>query len=65
MRKIKRNAIKCNHCGDVIESKHGHDFKTCSCGTVSVDGGKMYCRRCFMNSPKDFEELSEYEEVEE
>ena len=65
MGKIKRNVIKCKHCGDVIESTHVHDFKTCSCGTVSVDGGKQYCRRCFVTSPEeDFEDLSEWEDAE-
>lgn len=64
-RVVKRNAIKCNHCGDVIESTHRHDFKTCSCGRVSVDGGKSYCRRCFTDTPDDFEDLSEWEDVEE
>ena len=33
-REILRNAIKCNHCGEVIESKHAHDFKSCKCGCV-------------------------------
>ena len=65
MKKLKRNAIKCNHCGDVIESTHVHDFKWCSCQTVAVDGGMMYCKRAFTNSPDDFEDLSEYEEVGE
>lgn len=64
-RKIKRNVIRCTHCGDVIESTHVHDFKWCSCGTVAVDGGKMYCKRSFMNSPADFEELSEWEDTDE
>lgn len=64
MRKIKRNAIKCNHCGDVIESTHVHDFQQCSCGTVFTDGGKEYCRRGFKNSPDDFEDLTEWEEEE-
>jgi hypothetical protein len=64
MRKIKKNAIKCIHCGDVIESTHVHDFKWCSCETVYVDGGKCYCRRGFKNSPDDYEELSEWEEEE-
>lgn len=64
MRKIVKNAIKCNHCGDVIESTSVHDFKSCSCGTVSVDGGHDYLRRCFVNSQDDYEELSEYAEVE-
>lgn len=53
--------IKCNHCGDVIESKHTHDFKWCKCNTVYVDGGLSYLKRGFVNSPNDFTELSEYE----
>ena len=60
--KIKKNAIKCNHCGDVIESTHRHDFKYCSCGTVAVDGGKDYCRRSFKNALSDFEDMSEWED---
>lgn len=62
MRKIKRNAIKCKHCG--IESEYTWDFKWCSCGTVAVDGGKDYCKRSFKNSPDDFEDLSEWEDTE-
>ena len=65
MRKIKRNAIRCTHCGDVIESTRVHDFKWCSCKTVAVDGGKLYPKRSFMNSPDDFEDLTEWEEVDE
>ena len=64
MRKIKRNAARCNHCGDVIESTYRHDFVTCSCGKVSVDGGHDYLRRC-ANSPNDYTDLSETAEVEE
>lgn len=60
MRKIKRNAIRCNHCGDVIESRNSHDFVICSCGTCAVDGGLDYLRR--MGDEGDFEELAEYEE---
>lgn len=46
--KIIRNAIKCDNCGDVIESKHVHDFVTCRCEAVSVDGGHDYLKRSFM-----------------
>lgn len=60
---IKRNAIRCVHCGDVIESTYRHEFKWCSCKTVAVDGGHDYLKRCFKNSPADFEELSEWEDV--
>ena len=41
------NAVKCLKCEEIIESKHRHDFVTCGCGNVSVDGGKDYCRRVF------------------
>ena len=57
---IKRNAIRCKHCGDVIESKTLHDFVTCSCGCCSVDGGHDYLSRSFMHSgEEDYTELSE------
>lgn len=64
MGKIFQNKIKCKHCGDIIESKHVHDYKWCSCGTVAVDGGHYYLKRCFKNSRDDFEELSVEEEEE-
>jgi hypothetical protein len=64
MRKIIKNAIKCVHCGDIIESKDCHDFVTCLCGCCSVDGGTDYLRRCFQNSPEDFIDLSEFEDTD-
>jgi hypothetical protein len=36
--------IRCKKCGDTIESKHRHDFRSCSCGSVSIDGGRDYTR---------------------
>jgi len=63
MQKIHVNKIKCNKCGDIIESTHRYDFKYCKCGTVAVDGGKDYLKRCFINSSDDFTELSECEET--
>ena len=56
--KILVNKIRCKKCNDIIESKAVHDFKTCKCKAVSVDGGKCYLRRC--GNPEDIEELSEY-----
>jgi hypothetical protein len=44
---ILRNSIKCNHCNDEIESKHRHDFVTCKCGKIGVDGGKDYKKTMF------------------
>lgn len=65
MKKIVKNAIRCKHCGEIIESTSVHDFKFCSCESVAVDGGHDYLRRCSKNSPDDFEELSEVIEVED
>lgn len=42
---IIQNAVNCLSCGDLIVSKHRHDFVTCTCGAVSVDGGQEYLRR--------------------
>ena len=42
---IIQNAVTCLACGDFIVSKHRHDFVTCTCGAVSVDGGQAYLRR--------------------
>jgi len=38
------NRAKCSNCGDVIVSRHRHDFVTCSCESISVDGGQEYNR---------------------
>lgn len=60
MQKILKNKIRCNKCGDKIESSHRHDFKFGKCGAVAVDGGVDYLRRC--GDLKGVTELSEYEE---
>lgn len=66
MTKIIKNALKCNHCGDIIESIHRHNFVACSCGCCSVDGGLDYLRRCFKSSPEeDYTDLSETIEIDE
>jgi tRNA(Ile2) C34 agmatinyltransferase TiaS len=48
--RIIRNSAKCLKCGDEIESAHRHDFKSCKCGAISVDGGKDYIRRVWESS---------------
>ena len=64
MKIIKSNKARCRLCGDVIESKHRHDWQSCSCGAIFVDGGREYLRRGAKKF-EDLEELSEYEEVED
>lgn len=45
--KIIKNQAQCLICGEIIESTHRHDYVTCKCGNLSVDGGKDYLRRSF------------------
>ena len=42
--KMLPNKGQCARCLDVIESKHRHDFVSCECGLVSIDGGQDYQR---------------------
>ncbi|WP_443094387.1 DUF7695 domain-containing protein [Pontibacterium sinense] len=54
---IKRNRAKCRKCGEIIESKHEHEFVTCHCGSISVDGGQTHLSRT--GQVKNVIELSE------
>lgn len=45
MKRIIKNAIRSNFCGDVIESTYRHDYVICRCGACAVDGGHDYLRR--------------------
>jgi len=56
MRGIACNRVKCLICNDVIESRYRHDYVTCRCGAVAVDGGYSYLKR----SGSDWEEMSVY-----
>jgi hypothetical protein len=37
-----KNSIICKNCFTQIISRHGHDYVTCKCGEVSLDGGLNY-----------------------
>ena len=50
---IIRNSAMCKRCGQNIESRGVHDFVTCRCGAISVDGGRQYLKR----SAKDLSDL--------
>jgi len=58
---IKRNAMHCLECDQIVESKHRHDFKECKCGNVFVDGGHEYLRWGI----RDFSTVVSLSEVEE
>ena len=51
---IIQNAVNCLSCGDLIVSKHRHDFVTCTCGSISVDGGQSYLRRAGSLAPGSY-----------
>ena len=39
-----QDALHCLTCDDVIYSVNRHDYRHCSCGAVSIDGGKDYTK---------------------
>lgn len=45
---ILRNSARCETCGEELVSIGHHDFVTCSCGNLSVDGGRRYLKRYFV-----------------
>lgn len=73
-RKILRNAAKCLVCEEIIESKHRHDFVSCSCWKtdellppakhtrIFVDGGLEYLRFGASDMSR-FQPLFEYGEL--
>ncbi len=54
---IMMNAIRCN-CPNhqVIFSGSKHDYYTCQCGKISVDGGHDYMKRG--GNPEDYTDIS-------
>jgi hypothetical protein len=58
---IIRNAAQCAKCESVIESRSVHDFVSCKCGAIFVDGGHAYLRGG--GNPEDFISLSEWDDV--
>lgn len=45
-----RNRAKCKLCKDVLESFHQHDYVSCKCGEIGIDGGN----HSFKASAKDW-----------
>lgn len=38
------SAVLCKKCGAILFSRAIHDYRTCPCGEVSIDGGFDYCK---------------------
>ncbi len=52
MQRVPLNAAWCRKCWTVVVSIHRHDFRSCPCGAIFVDGGFDYVRRG--GNPSDF-----------
>ena len=61
---IIKNAIRCNICGDEIESKYRHDYVQYKCGVCAVDGGCDYLRR-YAKDESCFTDISIIEQKEQ
>ena len=59
--RILRNSAICLDCNDEIISKFTHDFVTCKCGNLSVDGGSSYLKRNY-NNIDSYKEISVYDD---
>ena len=57
--------LRCKKCGDIIESKHSHDFKWCKCHSCYIDGGNDYCRVGGNKEDYEFVEDKESKRMEE
>jgi len=58
------NGATCHMCDWFIRSRNKHDYVSCRCGNVSVDGGSWYAKRNFKTDA--FTNVIEYfDDVEE
>lgn len=55
------NQAQCLMCNEIIRSLHRHDFRSCKCGNLFVDGGTAYLRRGWTHEGS-WKELSEVAE---
>lgn len=62
MKKIKYG-LQCPECNDKIFSYHRHDWKTCKCGLIYIDGGDDY-QHCGLLRDTKYN-MSEIKSVEE
>jgi hypothetical protein len=56
----KVQVIECFKCGDRVYSRTRHDFRSCECGAVAIDGGFSGYTKLSGN-PGEFEFLGELE----
>ena len=59
--RLVRNSAQCRVCKQVLVSRHRHDFVSCKCGAIFIDGGNEYFRAG--GSLENLIDLCEYEEI--
>lgn len=64
MNRVIRNRARCKVCGDIVESMYTHDYRSCCCGNLHVDGGHDYARRVCRGGEDSYEELSQFYEYD-
>lgn len=55
---LTRHIWRCRVCDEIVESKGRHDFRSCSCGNLSVDGGITDSASVSFKRQEDIEDLS-------
>ena len=61
MARLVKNSAQCAQCGQVLVSRHVHDFQSCACGAIFIDGGNEYFRAG--GSAENLIDLCEYGET--
>jgi hypothetical protein len=64
MTKIWHNKARCRKCGDIIEAFYRHQFVTCKCKEIFVEGIDGYLKGGAKNNVDDYIDLSHYSEEE-
>lgn len=55
-----QNEAKCKACGDVVKCKTGEKTKTCSCGSLAVDGNRDFISRSIQSGQASWVKQSAY-----
>ena len=59
------NAAECLECGQTVRSCNRHDFRSCRCGNLSVDGGSWYCKRTYVKVDSYIDKSVPYNDVKD
>lgn len=51
MKNLTISAVQCPHCKDIIFSRARHDFRSCSCQKICIDGGRDYLKLGWSDGP--------------